>query len=79
MLPHLESKGFISGWSLTPVKWEHLGGDVENQVFVAFVGWPSVEAHEKYMKREEFQNTVRKLRSKDNKIDIVHVAFTKVK
>ena len=56
-------KGISSGWSVeddVPVRGEE---DKTGSMLVAFIGWPSVEAHMKFRDTQEFKDSIGLLRN----------------
>lgn len=65
----------MGGWSIEPHKHEKLGEGVDGRGFVAFVGWPTIDAHMKFRETEEFKEIIPLLRTGPTALAVHHVAF----
>lgn len=58
---------------------EAFGEGVDGKLFAAFIGWPSVEAHQAFRKTEDFGKVIGLLREGTVGIKVWHVAFKQFK
>lgn len=65
--------GLVGGWGVETHKVEGEGD--EKKFFGAFIGWPSVDSHMEFRKKEEFPKVVGHLREGVEKVKMHHVAF----
>lgn len=68
-----EVTGLIGGWGIEMHRPAEDEGD--KKFFGAFVGWPSVESHMEFRKKEGFPGIVGHLKEGTEKVKVHHVAF----
>ncbi|KAF1923591.1 uncharacterized protein M421DRAFT_425648 [Didymella exigua CBS 183.55] len=68
-----EATGLIGGWGVEMHKVDSDGD--EKKFFGTFIGWPSVESHMEFRKKEDFSSVVAHLRKGVEKVKMHHVAF----
>lgn len=68
-----EATGLLGGWGVETHKID--GEGEEKKFFGAFIGWPSVDAHMEFRKKEDFPKVVGFLREGTSGIKMHHVAF----
>jgi hypothetical protein len=66
----------VGGWSIEEAAHEAVEGG-KGQLFVAALGWESVQAHMEYREEESFQEAKKFLREGVKGIEMHHVKFTK--
>lgn len=76
-MPDAGTLGLSGGWAVETQRVEGRGrGEAEEKkAFGVFIGWPSVERHMEFRKREEFGGVVGYLREGAEKVKMHHVAF----
>ncbi|KAF1365221.1 hypothetical protein EJ07DRAFT_95252 [Lizonia empirigonia] len=67
--------GLCGGWAVETQRGEGEREGVEKKAFGVFIGWPSVERHMEFRKREEFGGVAEYLREGVEKVKMHHVAF----
>ena len=72
-----EAKGLVGGWGVEEHRFEGDGNKMK--VFGGFIGWPSVESHMEFRKKEDFPKAVSHLREGTEKVKVHHVAFKQFK
>lgn len=68
-----EARGLSGGWGVETHKVDGEGD--EKKFFGAFIGWPTVDDHMEFRKKEEFPQVVQFLREGTTGIKMHHVAF----
>lgn len=68
-----EATGIVGGWGVETHKIDQEGD--EKKFFGAFIGWPTVDAHMDFRKKDEFPKVVGLLREGTAGIKMHHVAF----
>lgn len=71
--------GITGAWTLEPATHENLGEGVEGKMFAAFIGWPSVEEHQKFRGTEAHAKVTAPLRKGIKGMKVHHVAFKQYK
>ncbi|KAJ4384658.1 hypothetical protein N0V86_000259 [Didymella sp. IMI 355093] len=67
--------GLLGGWGVETHKVDGEGD--EKKFFGAFIGWPSVDSHMEFRKKDDFPKVVAHLRGGAAKVKMHHVAFKK--
>lgn len=75
---YADLQGVIGGWVVEELEHEKVEGG-KAKGFAAFLGWPSIEAHQKFRESETFKNNIGPFRDGWKGAKMVHVSFTKVK
>lgn len=70
-----EATGLTGGWSVETHKVD--GESDEMKYFGAFIGWPSVDSHMEFRKKEDFPKVASHLRDGTKTVKMHHVAFKK--
>ncbi|KAF2846042.1 hypothetical protein T440DRAFT_433530 [Plenodomus tracheiphilus IPT5] len=78
-IPNVRLKGTLGGWSQEPTTHEKLGEDVKGRLFVMFVGWDDLAAHQDFLKAEYYKPAVVPLRDGMIAAEMVHIPLKQVK
>ena len=67
--------GLLAGWSIERHKHEKLGDGIEGKCLGAFIGWPSIEAHQHFRTTDHFKRAIPLLRTGPVAFAMHHVEF----
>ena len=63
------------GWLVEDVEHEKIGSGKKGKAFVGFLGWESVEAHQKFRETKAFSENIHLIREGPVALEVHHTVF----